>query len=50
MYQADKTNMTFHFIAREDIKPDRQLTIHYNQFNNGSIPEKATWLKSKKIK
>jgi len=49
MYQADAKSMTINFIARRDIEPDEQLTIHYNQNTDGSLPKKTTWFKSKKI-
>ena len=48
-YQADTTSMTLIFIARRNIEPNEQLTIHYNQNTDGSLPEKTTWFKNKKI-
>jgi hypothetical protein len=50
IYKADKASMTLQFSAREDIKPNQQLSIHYNQLNNGTLPEKTTWFKGKKIR
>jgi len=49
MYKADSTSMTIQFIARKDIGPNEQLTIHYNQNTDGSLPKKTTWFKNKKI-
>ncbi len=49
MYQADKYSMTLKFIARHDIEQGEQLTIHYNQNTDGSLPKKTTWFKNKKI-
>lgn len=49
MYKADKSSMTLKFFARHDIEPGEQLTIHYNQHTDGSLPKKTTWFKNKKI-
>jgi uncharacterized protein len=49
MYKADSESMTFQFIARKNIAPNEQLTIHYNQKIDGSLPKKTTWFKNKKI-
>lgn len=49
LYKADKETMTIQFIARRDLKPNEQLTIHYNQNTNGSLPKKTTWFKNKNI-
>ena len=49
MYKADKASMTIQFIARKDIGSNEQLTIHYNQNIDGSLPKKTTWFKNKKL-
>jgi len=49
MYKADSTSMTIQFIARKAIAQNEQLTIHYNQKIDGSLPKKTTWFKNKKI-
>jgi len=49
MYKADKASLTIQFIARNNIAPNEQLTVHYNQNRDGALPKKTTWFKNKKI-
>lgn len=48
-YTADHENNVLIFIARKAIQQHEQLTIHYNQENDGTLPENADWFQTEKI-
>jgi len=48
-YEANTEEKVIKFIAQRNIDPNEQLTIHYNQENDGSEPDKADWFGKKGI-
>jgi SET domain-containing protein len=49
VYEADDQNKVLRFRAKRVIDPGEQLTIHYRQENDGSLPDQEEWFETEGI-